>query len=116
MIDVSQLWSPIRLTLELATITTILLLIIGTPIAWWLARSKAIWKEAVAAIVAMPLVLPPTVLGFYLLLAFGPNGPGGWIAGLKGARTLAFSIGRFSRRPVVVSYLKALRLSFSAQW
>jgi len=91
MIDVAQLWSPIRLTLELATITTCLLLLVGTPIAWWLARSKAPWKEAVAAIVSLPLVLPPTVLGFYLLLAFGPNGPGGWIASLRGARTLAFT-------------------------
>ena len=71
--------------------TTIMLLLIGTPIAWWLARSKAPWKEAVAALVAVPLVLPPTVLGFYLLLALGPNGPGGWIAGLSGARTLAFT-------------------------
>jgi molybdate transport system permease protein len=67
------------------------LLIVGTPVAWWLARSKARWKEAVATIVAMPLVLPPTVLGFYLLLLLGPNGPGGWIAGLYGARTLAFT-------------------------
>jgi molybdate transport system permease protein len=91
MIDVSQLWSPIRLTVELAALTTVLLLVVGTPIAWWLARSKARWKEAVAAIVALPLVLPPTVLGFYLLLALGPNGPGGFIASLRGARTLAFT-------------------------
>jgi molybdate transport system permease protein len=90
-LDPAQLWSPIRLTIELALITTILLLIVGTPIAWWLARSQARWKEAVAAIVAMPLVLPPTVLGFYLLLMLGPSGPGGWIAGLYGARTLAFT-------------------------
>ena len=65
-------WSPIRLTLALASITTILLLVIGTPIAWWLARSKAWRKEAVAAVVALPLVLPPTVLGFYPFLALGP--------------------------------------------
>jgi molybdate transport system permease protein len=91
MLNWAELWSPIRLTLELATITTVLLLIIGTPIAWWLARSRAWWREAVAAIVAMPLVLPPTVLGFYLLLAFGPHGPGGVIASLAGARTLAFT-------------------------
>lgn len=90
-LNLAQLWSPIRLTLELASITTILLLVFGTPVAWWLARSKARWKEAVAAIVAMPLVLPPTVLGFYLLLLLGPNGPGGVIAGLYGARTLAFT-------------------------
>jgi len=91
MLDVAELWSPIRLTLELAAITTVLLLIIGTPIAWWLARSKARWKEAIAAIVALPLVLPPTVLGFYLLIFLGPDGPGGALASLWGARTLAFT-------------------------
>ena len=86
-----ELWPPIRLTLELAAITTSLLLIVGTPIAWWLARSKAVWKEAVAAVVALPLVLPPTVLGFYLLIFLGPDGPGGALASLWGARTLAFT-------------------------
>ncbi|OWJ74024.1 molybdenum ABC transporter permease subunit [Haematobacter massiliensis] len=86
-----ELWQPIRLTLELATITTIILLFIGTPLAWWLARSRARWKEAVATVVALPLVLPPTVLGFYLLIALGPSGPGGWIASLWGGRTLAFT-------------------------
>ncbi len=90
-LNLAELWSPIRLTIELAFVTTILLLVIGTPLAWWLARSKARWKEAVATVVAMPLVLPPTVLGFYLLLLLGPNGPGGVIAGLYGARTLAFT-------------------------
>ncbi len=91
MLDFAELWSPIRLTLELATITTLVLLVIGTPIAWWLARSKSRWKEAVAAVVALPLVLPPTVLGFYLLILLGPEGPGGWLAGLFGGRTLAFT-------------------------
>jgi molybdate transport system permease protein len=86
-----DIWQPVRLTIALAAITTIVLLVLGTPIAWWLARSKAWWKEAVAALVAMPLVLPPTVLGFYLLLMLGPYGPGGLIAGLWGARTLAFT-------------------------
>jgi molybdate transport system permease protein len=79
------------LTLQLAAISTTVLLALGTPIAWWLSRSRAWWKEGLAAIVALPLVLPPTVLGFYLLLALGPDGPGGWIAGLWGARTLAFT-------------------------
>jgi molybdate transport system permease protein len=79
------------LTLQLAALSTAVLLAVGTPIAWWLARSRAWWKEGIAAIVALPLVLPPTVLGFYLLLALGPGGPGGWIAGLWGARTLAFT-------------------------
>ena len=91
MLDFEELWSPIRLTLELATVTTLVLLIIGMPIAWWLARSRSRWKEAVAAVVALPLVLPPTVLGFYLLILLGPEGPGGWIAGLFGGRTLAFT-------------------------
>ena len=86
-----DIWQPVRLTIELAAITTIILLVVGTPIAWWLARSNAWWKEAVAALVAMPLVLPPTVLGFYLLVMLGPHGPGGLIAGLWGGRTLAFT-------------------------
>lgn len=89
--NAAELWPPIRLTLELAATTTVLLLIVGTPIAWWLARSTARWKEAVATVVALPLVLPPTVLGFYLLIALGPDGPGGWIARLFGGRSLAFS-------------------------
>ncbi|MEO1502782.1 MAG: molybdate ABC transporter permease subunit [Pseudomonadota bacterium] len=89
--DLAELWSPIALTLQLAAVTTVLLLVVSAPIAWWLARSEAWWKEAVAAIVAMPLVLPPTVLGFYLLLALGPDGPGGAVAGLFGGRTLAFT-------------------------
>ncbi len=86
-----ELAQPIGLTLSLALIVTVLLIIIGTPIAWWLYRSEWRGKEAVAAIVALPLVLPPTVLGFYLLIALGPQGPGGAIASLWGARTLAFS-------------------------
>lgn len=91
MPEFAEIWSPVRLTLALATITTLLLLVLGTPLAWWLARSRSVWKEVVATIVALPLVLPPTVLGFYLLVALGPSGPGGWIAGLFGGRSLAFS-------------------------
>ena len=87
----SDIWQPVRLTVELATITTVILLIVGTPLAWWLARSRSWWKEGIAAIVAIPLVLPPTVLGFYLLVALGPSGPGGMFAALWGARTLAFT-------------------------
>ena len=67
--------SAIRLTLELAATSTLLLIAIGTPLAWALARSRAAWKPLVAALVALPLVLPPTVLGFYLLLLLGPQGP-----------------------------------------
>jgi molybdate transport system permease protein len=86
-----DIWQPIRLTIELAGITTLVLILIGTPLAWWLARSRAWWKEAVATVVALPLVLPPTVLGFYLLVLLGPQGPGGALAGLWGARTMAFT-------------------------
>jgi molybdate transport system permease protein len=87
----AHLWPPVRLTLELATTTTLTLLVIATPLAWWLARSKAKGKEIVATIVSLPMVLPPTVLGFYVLIALGPDGPGGWVASLWGARTLAFT-------------------------
>ena len=87
----ADIWPAVRLTLSLAAINTIILLVIATPIAWWLARSRSRWRDIVGALVSMPLVLPPTVLGFYLLIALGPYGPGGWIAGLWGGRTLAFS-------------------------
>ncbi|MGQ3018786.1 molybdate ABC transporter permease subunit [Phenylobacterium sp.] len=81
----------IWLTIKLAGITTVLLLILATPLAWWLARSQAWWKEIVGAVVALPIVLPPTVLGFYLLLALGPDSP--LMAPLQpfGIRTLAFT-------------------------
>ncbi|TPE51680.1 molybdate ABC transporter permease subunit [Amaricoccus solimangrovi] len=96
-------WQPVLLTLRLAVTATAILLVLGTPLAWWLARSKARWKEAVAALVALPLVLPPTVLGFYLLILLGPDGPGGWIAGLRGARTLAFTFEALVFASVVAS-------------
>lgn len=87
----ADIWPAIRLTLTLAATTTVILLIVGTPIAWWLARSRSRWTVVVNALVALPLVLPPTVLGFYLLILLGVNGPGGWLAPLWGARTLAFT-------------------------
>jgi len=90
----TELWPVISLTLKLASVTTVLLLLIGSPIAWFLARCKSGWKEPLAALIAMPLVLPPTALGFYLLLALGPDGPGGWLANLWGGRSLAFSFTR----------------------
>jgi molybdate transport system permease protein len=67
-------WSAIRLTLELAGLVTLLLLLIGTPIAWWLARTDSMWKRPIGALVTLPMVLPPTVLGFYLLVLMGPQG------------------------------------------
>lgn len=92
MTDFLNLYGPaIRLTIELAAVTTLVLLVLGTPLAWWLARTRWRGRELVGALVSLPLVLPPTVIGFYLLIALGPNGPGGWLAGLWGARTLAFS-------------------------
>ncbi len=93
MPTLADIWSPIVLTTSLAGVTTVLLLLIGTPIAWWLARTRVAWREPIAALVALPLVLPPTVIGFYLLIALGPNGPGGALASFWGARTLAFSFG-----------------------
>ncbi len=81
----------IGLTVRLAGIVTLILLLVGTPIAWWLARSKAWWKGPVSAVVAMPLVLPPSVLGFYLLLAMGPNGPVGQLTMALGIGTLPFT-------------------------
>jgi molybdate transport system permease protein len=90
-VSLTEIGAPISLTLLLAALTTAILLVIGTPLAWWLARSQKRGVELVAAIVTLPLVLPPTVLGFYLLLALGPYGPGGGLAALWGGRTLAFS-------------------------
>jgi molybdate transport system permease protein len=84
-------WQPVWLTLKLAGVTTLTLLIIGTPIAWWLARTRAWYKQPIAAVVALPLVLPPTVLGFYLLLLLGPNGPVGQFTQALGLGTLPFT-------------------------
>lgn len=85
--DLQALW----LTVRLAAIVTFILLLIGTPIAWWLARTRRWWKGAIGAIVALPLVLPPSVLGFYLLLAMGPNGPVGQLTEMLNIAPLAFT-------------------------
>jgi len=68
-------WQAILLTLKLACVVTFILLWVATPLAWWLARTRSGWRKPIGAIVALPLVLPPSVLGFYLLLAMGPHGP-----------------------------------------
>ncbi|MFH1026638.1 MAG: molybdate ABC transporter permease subunit [Pseudomonadota bacterium] len=81
----------ITLTIKLAVTVTLILLVVGTPIAWWLARSKSRLKGVFGAVVAMPLVLPPSVLGFYLLLAMGPNGPVGHLTRVLGIGTLPFT-------------------------
>ena len=85
--DLQAIW----LTVRLAGIVTLILLLLGTPMAWWLARSKAWWKGPVGAVVALPLVLPPSVLGFYLLLVMGPNGPVGQLTQAAGLGLLPFS-------------------------
>jgi molybdate transport system permease protein len=79
------------ITLRLAFISTLVLLVLGMPLAWWLARTQWKLKFIPEAIVALPLVLPPTVLGFYLLLALGPNGPVGGLMEAAGGRPLAFT-------------------------
>ncbi|PXF31461.1 molybdenum ABC transporter permease [Pokkaliibacter plantistimulans] len=84
-------WQPIWLTLELAALTTLLLLLIGTPLAWWLSRTRWRIKAVIEALVALPLVLPPTVLGFYLLLLLGPHGPVGQLTQALGLGLLPFS-------------------------
>jgi molybdate transport system permease protein len=83
--------TPVWLTLKLAAVSTVLLLLVGTPIAWWLSQTRSRAKHAVAAVVALPLVLPPTVLGFYLLLLLGPAGPVGQLTEALGLGTLPFT-------------------------
>ncbi|HSW08559.1 molybdate ABC transporter permease subunit [Aquabacterium sp.] len=84
-------WIAIRLTAELAATTTVLLLLLGSPLAWWLARTRSRLKPVWSAVVAMPIVLPPTVLGFYLLLLMGPQGPVGQFTQWLGLGRLPFS-------------------------
>jgi len=83
-------WSAVRLTLALAGLVTALLLLIGTPLAWWLARSNSRWRGPLAAVITLPLVLPPTVLGFYLLIAMGPEGPIGRLTQAMGLGLFPF--------------------------
>ena len=84
-------FGPLWLSIELAAITVVILMLVGTPVAWWLARTRSRLRVAVEAVVALPLVLPPTVLGFYLLLMLGPDGPlGGLLVSVTG-RSLTFS-------------------------
>ncbi|KXX63996.1 molybdate ABC transporter permease subunit [Marichromatium gracile] len=83
--------TPVWLTLKLATLTTAVLLVVGTPLAWWLSQTRSRLKQIVATLVALPLVLPPTVLGFYLLLLLGPHGPIGTLTERLGLGTLPFT-------------------------
>jgi molybdate transport system permease protein len=97
--DLSAIW----LTLKLACVVTLILLVVGTPIAWWLARTSSRWKASVSALVSLPFVLPPTVLGFYLLLAMGPHGPVGRLTSALGLGLLPFTFWGLCAGSVVYS-------------
>lgn len=109
--------AAIRLTLRLAAAATALLLLFGTPLAWWLARTNSRWKGPVGALVALPLVLPPTVLGFYLLVTLGPNGPVGGAMQALGLSLLPFTFGGLVVASVLYSLpfvVQPLQASFEA--
>ena len=97
--DFDAIW----LTLRLAGLTTVLLLLLATPLAWWLARTPSRWGAPIGAVVALPLVLPPTVLGFYLLVTLGPQGPGGQLTQALGLGTLPFTFGGLLLGSVIYS-------------
>ena len=102
-------WSAIALTLQLATITSLLLLLLATPLAWWLSQTTSRWRTPVAAAAMLPLVLPPTVLGFYLLVLLGPQG---WIGQLT--QTLGLGVLSFSFTGLVIGSL-VFSLPFAVQ-
>ncbi len=110
-------WQALGLTLRLASVTTLVLLLLGTPLAWWMARSRSALTPLVGAVVALPLVLPPTVLGFYLLLALSPQGPVGQVSQWLGGPALVFSFGGLVLGSVLYSLpfmVQPLRDSFEA--
>lgn len=86
-----EAWQAIALTLELAALTTIILLIVATPLAWWLSQTRSRWRAPIGALVMLPLVLPPTVLGFYILVLLGPHGWIGQLTQALGLGVLSFS-------------------------
>lgn len=91
MLLTPESWQAIALTLKLAGLTTLALLLIATPLAWWLAQTSSRWRAPITALVTLPLVLPPTVLGFYLLMLMGPNGPLGQLTQALGWGVLSFT-------------------------
>lgn len=97
--DLHAIW----LTLKLATVTTLVLLVLATPLAWWLAGARSRWSAVVGAVVALPLVLPPTVLGFYLLVSLGPQGWGGQLTQALGLGLLPFTFGGLVVASVIYS-------------
>jgi molybdate transport system permease protein len=111
--DISALW----LTFQVAGLSTVLLLILGTPLAWWLARTQSRWKGVCNALVALPLVLPPTVLGFYLLVLLGPHGPVGRLTMELGLGPLAFTFSGLVAASVLYSLpfvVQPLQTAFAA--
>src|SRR5512147_519620 len=95
--------SAIAITLQLAAVTTLLLMLLATPLAWWLTHTRARWRAAVTALVSLPLVLPPTVLGFYLLVLLGPQGAVGRGMQQLGLAPLPFTFGGLVVGSVVFS-------------
>ena len=112
--DLAAFW----ITVKLAGITTLILLVLGTPLAWWLARTRFRGKVVVEALVALPLVLPPTVLGFYLLLTLGPRGPVGRFMAAMGGQALAFAFSAndppFPSDVAILASTSAKRIFFSS--
>jgi molybdate transport system permease protein len=120
-------WQAVELTLRLASLTTLILVLVGTPIAYWLATTHRPWRGLVHALVALPLVLPPTVLGFYLLLAMGPEGPIGGLTQALGIGRLPFTFAGilvasviyslpFMVQPLVVAFSGVDRSLMEASW
>ena len=87
----AEAWQAIGLTVQLATLTTLVLLLLATPLAWWLSQTESKWRSPIGAMVTLPLVLPPTVLGFYLLVLMGPQGWLGKLTEMLGVGLLSFS-------------------------
>jgi len=109
--------SALAITLKLAAAATLILIVIGAPLAWWLANSRWRYKFIIEALIALPLVLPPTVLGFYLLIALGPKGPAGGLLEALGGSSLAFTFTGLVIGSVIYSMpfvVQPLQNSFSA--
>ena len=87
----NEAWDAIGLTLELAALATLILLVLATPLAWWLSQTRSKWRAPIGALATLPLVLPPSVLGFYLLVAMGPHGPLGQLTQAMGWGVLSFT-------------------------
>ena len=99
----STIWPALLVTLKLASLTTLILLLLGTPLAWWLARTRSVFKTPLSALVALPMVLPPTVLGFYLLVLMGPHGALGQFTSALGLNSLAFTFSGLLLASVIYS-------------